>query len=92
MADGEVGERLSVELHLLLVQRIDEYAVGHPERFDRVSDTNDPEIPEGSFFVAAVDVSVGSRLHYRVLYAGEDVSVHVFVSLCLGNETLVPFV
>lgn len=92
VGNGKVGKSLAIELYVLLVKHVDERGVVQIKLSNGSIETNVPKGSESTLLVAAVDVRVRTCLHHRILYAGEDVTIHSLVSFCLSNDILVSLV
>src|SRR6185369_12101583 len=66
VADGDVGERLAVELDLGLLQAGDERAVGHAVLAGRRVDPDDPQLAHLALALLAVAGRVGHRVEVRL--------------------------
>src|SRR5690606_23209999 len=89
IADGQIGQHLAVDLHVSLVQTVDEAAVGQAVEARGSVDARDPERAELALALPAVTICILSRLGHPLLGDPEGLAAHVVITLRLRQHLLV---
>jgi len=71
MVEREIGEYFPVEIHPLLIERMDQAGVGSAVGTGASINTCDPEAAEGAFFGAAVAVCIAHGFIQGIFSYGE---------------------
>lgn len=90
MPDGDLGQHLSIELHVVRLKALDEMGVGDPFFPACGIDTHDPESSEIALSIAAVAVCVGAGVNERLFGGLVAVASRSAETLCFRRYFLMP--